>query len=83
MIRRADGVEALSQRCAALAGRDCSIYPERPAPCASYECLLVAALRDGEVTANEALAVVAEAQSGMAPEFLRRHFLGRTAVAGR
>jgi Fe-S-cluster containining protein len=83
VIRRDDGADALSQRCAALTGRDCSIYADRPSPCASYECLLVAALRDGEVSADEALAIVVEAHSTRATEFLLRHFLGRTASAGR
>jgi len=35
-----DGALSLNQRCTALSGCLCSIYAERPAACAQYECLL-------------------------------------------
>lgn len=85
VFRRDDG-EAMAQRCGALDGTDCSIYPDRPSQCAGYRCLLASALEAGEVSLGDALAVVAEARSLVdtrspaAAEILRRHFLGRVAA---
>ena len=71
--------DAMPQRCAALAGRDCTIYEDRPAQCAAFECLLAIAHRAGEVSLEEAQAVVRDTRAaGATPELLRRHFLGRT-----
>lgn len=79
VIAREDG-DVMPQRCAALAGLDCAIYVDRPAQCAGFECLLAKALGDHEVSLDEALAVVVAARSASdAPEYLRRHFLGRAA----
>ena len=88
IVRREDGSDALPQRCSALSGRDCSVYDARPAPCAHYECLLLSALRDGELSMSDAEAVVIEAHelaAAGAPvtEYLRRHFLGRSGIASR
>lgn len=50
------------QRCAALEGTVCQVYAERPLACRRYECLLFSALREGEVSLPESLAVVCRAQ---------------------
>jgi len=71
--------DAMPQRCAALAGCDCTIYEDRPAQCAAFECLLATALRAGEVSLAEAHAIVVSVRAGVTPELLRRHFLGRAA----
>src|SRR5207237_10236366 len=73
------GAESLRQPCAALSGRECSVYAARPSACSRYECLLLAALRSGETSLAEASAIVAEthrlAASGSdAGEGTRRHF---------
>ncbi len=68
------------QRCAALNGTVCQVYAERPLACRRYECLLFAALREGEASLAEALEVVRRAQSLAASkdasldEYLRFHF---------
>ena len=78
------GAEVLPQRCAALKGYDCQIYPERPASCAAYRCLLASALLDHEVTLEEAQAEVKKAQrlvaEGHARRYLRRKFRGRAGL---
>lgn len=88
VLRRDDGSDALPQRCSALDGRDCSVYESRPAPCVRYECLLLSALRDGELSPSEAEHVVLEAHELVAAgapvtEYLRRHFLGRNGIPSR
>ncbi|HSP81523.1 MAG TPA: YkgJ family cysteine cluster protein [Myxococcaceae bacterium] len=87
VVTRADGSPALPQRCAALAGRSCTLYTERPQGCRRYQCQLYTALAEGEVDLAEALAVVEQAHSLLeAPTaergprvegFLDRHFRGR------
>lgn len=78
---RRSGREVLPQKCPALQGRSCGIYSDRPASCASYQCLLADSLEDGEITLEAALAVVKKAQrliaAGHARRFLRRQFRGR------
>jgi Fe-S-cluster containining protein len=75
------GTEVLPQPCAALQGRDCRIYADRPASCAAYQCLLAEALLEERVTLQEAQARVQKAQrliaAGHARRFLRREFRGR------
>lgn len=61
VVDRADGTPGLEQRCAALNGRCCTVYAERPEACRRYRCYLLTALSEGEVTLEEALAVVDEA----------------------
>jgi uncharacterized protein len=81
VMRRADGSPALAQRCAALEGCRCTIYTDRPDSCRRYQCLLYTALAEGEVSLDDALAVVAEARSpGRSEAFLDRHFRGRHGV---
>lgn len=55
---RADGAPVLLQHCAALNGRCCTVYADRPAPCRAYRCQLHLALGEGEVSLEEALEVV-------------------------
>jgi uncharacterized protein len=58
VVERADGTPELSQRCASLEGRCCTVYAERPEACRRYRCYLLIALAEGEVSLDEALAVV-------------------------
>jgi Fe-S-cluster containining protein len=84
---REDGTPVLSQRCAALDGRSCTAYAQRPETCRRYQCNLATALSEGEVSLQEALAVVDGAHallSSTGPErspelegYLDRHFRGR------
>ncbi|MEW5742269.1 MAG: YkgJ family cysteine cluster protein [Myxococcota bacterium] len=57
------GGRYLPQPCAALSGTRCAVYPRRPLVCRRFECLLLVALRDGEVTEAGALEVVAKART--------------------
>ena len=84
---REDGKPLLPQRCAALDGRRCTAYAERPEGCRRYHCQLFSALAEDEVSLPEALAVVDGAHALLAsagPErgpdvdtYLDRHFRGR------
>ena len=84
---REDGPPLLPQRCAALDGRRCTAYAQRPEGCRRYHCHLFAALSEGELSLEEALAVVDGARALLAsagpergPEvegYLDRHFRGR------
>lgn len=78
VVRNEKGGRSFPQRCAALSGCDCTVYDARPLACRRYECLLVGALRGGEVSLSEALVVVKRAQglsSGSEKEsFLTFHF---------
>jgi len=62
-ISRADGSPALAQHCAALEGRTCTVYTDRPASCRRYHCQLYAALAEKEVSLDEALGLVDAAQA--------------------
>lgn len=63
LARRADGSPALAQHCAALDGRTCTVYADRPASCRRYHCQLYAALAEKEVSLDEALSIVDEARA--------------------
>ncbi len=63
---RSDGSPALTQACAALDGRACTVYSDRPASCRRYHCQLFSALEEKEVSLEEALAVVDEAHARVA-----------------
>ena len=63
---REDGTPILPQRCAALDGKRCTAYAERPQGCRRYHCNLFSALSEGEVSLEEALAVVDGAQALLA-----------------
>jgi Fe-S-cluster containining protein len=58
VLERADGTPELAQRCTALEGRCCTVYAERPEACRRYRCYLLTALAEGEVSLDEAIAVV-------------------------
>lgn len=51
----------LSQPCAALKGRRCSIYAHRPKCCRTFECQLLQDAQRGAVTAERAVEHIAEA----------------------
>lgn len=80
------GARHFTQRCAALEGSSCQVYEERPLACRRYECLLFAALREGEVSLPEAQKVVEDAKiliagarvdpsrKGVRDEYLAFHF---------
>jgi Fe-S-cluster containining protein len=70
-----DRPPALPQRCAALDGRCCTIYAERPAGCRRYRCMLHAALAGDELELHEARALVDETHALIAA-------LGRALPAG-
>ena len=87
VTEREDGTPILPQRCAALEGRTCTAYAQRPEGCRRYHCNLFSALSEGEVSLEEALATVdgahalrAAANGERSPEledYLDRHFRGR------
>lgn len=80
------GGRHVPQRCAALSGTVCGVYAARPLACRRYECLLFNAHREGEVSLDDATAVVRKAQALVATartdpsrraerdEFLTFHF---------
>ncbi len=84
---REDGTPILPQRCAALDGKQCTVYAERPEGCRRYHCNLFSALSEGEVSLEEALGVVegvhtllTSTDGGRRPALendLDRHFRGR------
>jgi Fe-S-cluster containining protein len=60
VVQQDDGSSTLAQPCRALGGCLCSVYADRPASCAKYECLLRRKLSAGGCTLEEALAKVAK-----------------------
>ncbi len=52
----------LSQPCAALQGRRCGIYAQRPKCCRVFRCQLLQDAEQGALTVAEALAHIADAQ---------------------
>ncbi|RYZ37142.1 MAG: YkgJ family cysteine cluster protein [Myxococcaceae bacterium] len=58
LTAREDGAVVLPQPCAALDGRCCTVYTERPEACRRYRCQLLNALAEGEVSLDEAKGVV-------------------------
>ncbi|RKG73591.1 YkgJ family cysteine cluster protein [Corallococcus terminator] len=58
LTAREDGTVVLPQPCAALNGRCCTVYTERPEACRRYRCQLLNALAEGEVSLDEAKGVV-------------------------
>ncbi len=75
----------VSQPCAALSHRECRVYEQRPTTCRTYQCDLLVALHGGEVSVDEARAIVdrvrelalAPANTAKVRELLRHHFRGR------
>ena len=55
-----------NQPCAALNGCECRIYPDRPGYCRKFECLLFKKVRNGEVSAQNALATISKARAAVA-----------------
>jgi Fe-S-cluster containining protein len=56
----------LSQPCAALRGRRCSVYEHRPQCCRTFECRLLRDVRRGAVSVPRAQKEIAEALRGVA-----------------
>ena len=63
LAERPEGGRALPQPCAALDGRCCTVYADRPAGCRRYRCNLLVALEEGEVGLADAEATVADAHA--------------------
>ena len=61
-----DGVPTMPQPCIALGGCLCSVYSERPAACAKYECSLRKRVNAGESTLEDATAKVAKMRALLA-----------------
>jgi Fe-S-cluster containining protein len=53
----------IPQRCAALAGTTCRCYEGRPLVCQQFECALLVAVRDEEVSLAEARGMVDKART--------------------
>jgi Fe-S-cluster containining protein len=49
----------LSQPCAALRGRSCSVYPHRPKCCRTFECRLFQQVKAGAVEVRQAKGLIA------------------------
>lgn len=49
-----DGAPVVRQPCAALSGTRCTVYPDRPAACGRYACLLRKAVAAGETSLVDA-----------------------------
>jgi uncharacterized protein len=83
-----EGFWNLRHPCSAWDETMCRIYAVRPSACRNFECLLLRAHAEGEVTLSEALDVVSRARAQPAGEkdtreaFLRRHFLGQGNLRG-
>jgi hypothetical protein len=58
VVALAEGAPALRQCCPALQHRQCTVYAERPEGCRRFGCRLLDALARGEVSLEQALAVV-------------------------
>ena len=56
-----DDAGLLSLPCAALQGRRCGIYAHRPECCRTFECALLQDARQGAVSVERALELIAEA----------------------
>jgi hypothetical protein len=90
VAERTDGVPVLLQPCAALKERCCTVYADRPKGCRRYQCYLLTALAEGEVSLEEAHAVVDEAHALRASgdrerteHYLDKHFRGRHQRPGK
>lgn len=70
----------LPQPCPALQGVLCACYDVRPQSCRAFDCLLLRALREGEVTLAEAVETIAHARLRRGDDaWLDRMFRGRGA----
>ncbi len=59
-------LESLPLPCAALKGTRCSVYAHRPHVCRTFECRLLKDVRAGEVTVEQAGALIGEAHEQLA-----------------
>lgn len=75
------GRPAMPLPCPRLSGRACTVYAERPGGCRAYVCFLGDRLARGEVSGDDALATVREAQRRIGA--LRAAWPGREPVVQR
>lgn len=70
--------DAMALPCPALDGTRCSIYAHRPGACRAFECRLLTRAKRGEVTVEQALALIASTRTRI--DGLRRQIaaLGQT-----
>lgn len=61
-LRQRGTVDRFAQPCACLQGALCTIYPDRPRRCRTFECRLLQRHQQGEVTARTALQAIARAR---------------------
>ena len=75
-IEEEEGNALLVQPCAALKGKRCSIYANRPKCCRTFECLLLKRVRGREISVAAALLRVAEARESGSKVAMEKLFLG-------
>jgi Fe-S-cluster containining protein len=61
-LRQRGAVTRFAQPCSCLEGALCTIYPDRPRRCRTFECRLLQRHEQGEVTARTALQAIARAR---------------------
>jgi len=59
LLSTRDELTAFRQPCGVFNGCECSIYASRPAVCREYRCLLLRRFESGEVSREEARALIA------------------------
>jgi len=59
MLSTRDEVTAFRQPCGVFDGRSCSVYLSRPTVCREYRCLLLRRFEAGEISYEEARALIA------------------------
>jgi hypothetical protein len=80
IVQRPDGSSALRQPCDAHAPSGCRVYATRPSACRRFECLLLIALREDEVSAPDAAAIVERTLLATGAEresLIRRYFISQ------
>lgn len=80
LIKGSNGLRFVPLCCAKLEGTACGAYLQRPQACRAFECRLFGAVRDGEVSFDDAVAVVEEVKrlrlekGAVLGPLLARHF---------
>jgi hypothetical protein len=57
-----DHTVGFRQPCVVYRQAQCSVYPDRPPPCKTYRCALLRKYEGGDVTLEDGLAIVHQAQ---------------------
>jgi Fe-S-cluster containining protein len=65
-VTESDGAPYFLQPCTAFGGSVCTVYPNRPAACRRFRCLLLKALERGETSLEAALRTVTKAKAEIA-----------------